>query len=337
MLGVTTTIFESTPVYPDPSRYWKAVQQHKLTQFYTAPTAIRLLRKMGEHHVKNHDLSSLRTIGSVGEPIAPDAWMWYHEHVGAGECAIVDTYWQTETGSIIITPLPGATKTKPGSATLPFFGIDPVLLDPTTGKEIHEKGKAVEGVLAIRHPWPSVARTVYGDHARYLDTYLKPCGPSLLHFLWTLKTAQTRVTTSRATVPAWTRTATSGSEGVSTSKWAARKYPQPFSCFLQRHQRLGPSSLDRRDRGGAHSAPGCRRDRHRRRQRRHDRPGRRRLCLPQARVLLRQGGRLDQGADPASAQEHWAIRGAQEDRASGLANVSGAQIITGPGGRSSQD
>jgi acetyl-CoA synthetase len=180
MNGVTTVIFESTPVYPDPSRYWKAVQQHKLTQFYTAPTAIRLLRKFGEQHVKNHDLTTLRTIGSVGEPIAPDAWLWYHEHVGEGQAAVVDTYWQTETGSIIITPLPGATQTKPGSATLPFFGIEPVLLDPTTGKEIHQAGQSTEGVLAIRKPWPSVARTVYGDHARYLDTYLKPCACQLM-------------------------------------------------------------------------------------------------------------------------------------------------------------
>jgi len=177
MNGVTTVIFESTPVYPDASRYWKAVEQHKLTQFYTAPTAIRLLRKMGEKHVKGHDLSSLRTIGSVGEPIAPDAWEWYHEHAGGKECAVVDTYWQTETGSIIITPLPGATQVKPGSATLPFFGIEPVLLDPTSGKVLdtkHASDGHVEGVLAIKNPWPSIARTIYGDHARFMDTYLKP-------------------------------------------------------------------------------------------------------------------------------------------------------------------
>lgn len=172
MNGVTTTIFESTPVYPTPSRYWEAVSKHKITQFYTAPTAIRLLRKLGEEHTKGHDLSTLRTIGTVGEPINPEAWNWYHEHVGQKECAVVDTYWQTETGSIIITPLPGATRTKPGSATLPFFGIDPVLLDPQSGEEI--KGNDKEGVLAIRSPWPSIARSVYGDHARYLDTYMNP-------------------------------------------------------------------------------------------------------------------------------------------------------------------
>ncbi|GAA5891214.1 hypothetical protein JCM8208_002544 [Rhodotorula glutinis] len=170
--GVTTTIFESTPVYPTPSRFWEVVAKHKLTQFYTAPTAIRLLRRLGHEHTKGHDLSTLRTIGSVGEPINPEAWEWYWEHVGNKECAVVDTYWQTETGSIIITPLPGATQTKPGAATLPFFGIDPVLLDPTTGEEI--KGNEVEGVLCVRKPWPSIARTVYGDHKRFLDTYMNP-------------------------------------------------------------------------------------------------------------------------------------------------------------------
>lgn len=170
MNGVTTTIFESTPVYPTPTRYWEAVQTHKLTQFYTAPTAIRLLRRLGEEHTKQHDLSSLRTIGSVGEPIAPEAWNWYHEHVGQKECAVTDTFWQTETGSIIIAALPGAHKTKPGSATLPFFGIEPVILDPQTGEEV--KGDAVEGVLSIKRPWPSIARTILGDHKRFLDTYM---------------------------------------------------------------------------------------------------------------------------------------------------------------------
>ncbi|KAK4057085.1 acetyl-coenzyme A synthetase 2 [Microbotryomycetes sp. JL221] len=170
--GVTTTIFESTPVYPTASRFWEVVEKHKLTQFYTAPTAIRLLRRLGEEHTKKHDLSTLRTIGSVGEPINPEAWEWYWEHVGKKECAVVDTYWQTETGSIIITPLPGATKTKPGAATLPFFGIEPVLLDPTSGKVV--EGNQKEGVLAIKKPWPSIARTVYGDHKRFLETYMKP-------------------------------------------------------------------------------------------------------------------------------------------------------------------
>lgn len=172
MNGTTTLLFESTPVYPTASRYWEVVAQHKITQFYTAPTSIRLLRRLGEEHVKGHDLSSLRVIGSVGEPINPEAWHWYNDNVGKKECAIVDTYWQTETGSIIITPLPGATKTKPGSATRPFWGIDAVLLDPTTGQEI--TGNEVEGVLAVRTPWPSMARTIFNDHQRYLETYLKP-------------------------------------------------------------------------------------------------------------------------------------------------------------------
>ncbi|KAJ9097434.1 acetyl-CoA synthetase [Naganishia cerealis] len=171
-LGSTTTFFESTPVYPDASRYWQFVDKHKITQFYTAPTAIRLLRRLGEEFVKKHDLSSLRVIGSVGEPINPEAWHWYNDNVGRGKCAIVDTYWMTETGSICITPIPGATTTKPGSATFPFLGHDVCLLDPTTGELL--EGNDVEGVVVGKKPWPSLARTVYGDHARYLETYFKP-------------------------------------------------------------------------------------------------------------------------------------------------------------------
>lgn len=128
--------------------------------------------RLGSHHVENHDLSSLRVLGSVGEPINPEAWNWYNEHVGRMQCAIVDTFWQTETGSIVVTPFPGAIETKPGSATVPFFGIEPVILEPTTGKEL--RGNNVEGVLALKAPWPSIARTVYQDHKRYLDTYMKP-------------------------------------------------------------------------------------------------------------------------------------------------------------------
>ncbi|PLW24613.1 hypothetical protein PCANC_13849 [Puccinia coronata f. sp. avenae] len=169
--GVTTTIFESTPIYPTPSRYWQAVAKYRFTQFYTAPTAIRLLKKLGTSHLDGHDLSSLRVLGTVGEPINPDAWQWYNDHVGKNQCAVVDTYWQTETGSIIITPLAGATETKPGSATLPFFGIEPCLLEPTTGEVVEGPGS---GVLALKRPWPSMARTIYGDHKRYLETYFKP-------------------------------------------------------------------------------------------------------------------------------------------------------------------
>ncbi|KAJ8652469.1 acetyl-coenzyme A synthetase [Lichtheimia ornata] len=170
--GATTLLFESTPTYPDPSRFWQVIARHKVTQFYTAPTAIRALRRLGDQWLQEHDLSSLRVIGSVGEPINPEAWQWYNEQVGKGQCAVVDTYWQTETGSIIVTPLPGVTSTKPGSATLPFFGIKPVILDPVSGKELEEND--VTGVLAIAQPWPSMARTVYNNHHRYLDTYLYP-------------------------------------------------------------------------------------------------------------------------------------------------------------------
>ena len=169
--GVTTTVFESTPVYPTPSRYWETVAKHKITHIYTAPTAIRLLRRLGEHHVQAHDLSTLRVLGTVGEPINPEAWHWYNDHVGKGQCAIVDTFWQTETGSIIVTPFPGAIETKPGSATVPFFGIETVILDPHSGKVL--EGNSVEGVLCIKKPWPSIARTVNQDHNRYLDTYMR--------------------------------------------------------------------------------------------------------------------------------------------------------------------
>ncbi|QRV85020.1 AMP binding enzyme [Ceratobasidium sp. AG-Ba] len=157
--GVTTTIFESTPVYPTPSRYWDVVQRHKI------PSSTPL-------HRHPSPPSTLRVLGSVGEPINPEAWTWYNDNVGKKQCAIVDTFWQTETGSIVITPIPGAVPTKPGSATVPFWGIEPVILDPVSGKEL--EGNNVEGVLCIRKPWPSIARSVYKDHARYLDTYLKP-------------------------------------------------------------------------------------------------------------------------------------------------------------------
>lgn len=143
--GVTTVIFESIPTYPSPSRYWDLVDKHRVTQFYTAPTAIRALQRLGDDHVSQYDLSSLRVLGSVGEPINPEAWTWYHDVVGRKRCAVVDTYWQTETGSIVITPIPGVTLTKPGSATLPFFGIDVAILDPTTGEEL--LGNDVTGVL----------------------------------------------------------------------------------------------------------------------------------------------------------------------------------------------
>lgn len=171
LLGCTTLVFEGTPAYPNFSRYWDIINEHNVTQFYVAPTALRLLKKAGDHHVRE-GMSHLRTLGSVGEPIAPEIWKWYHEVIGKGKCHIVDTYWQTETGSHVITPLAAITPTKPGSASLPFFGIDPAILDPTTGKEL--MGNNVEGVLAFKKPWPSMARTVWGDHKKYMDTYFKP-------------------------------------------------------------------------------------------------------------------------------------------------------------------
>ena len=209
------SVFESTPVYPTPSRYWETVAKHKLTQFYSAPTAIRLLRRLGPEHVQNHDLSSLRILGSVGEPINPEAWHWYNEHVGKKECAVVDTFWQTETGSIVVTPFPGAIPTKPGSATVPFFGIEPCILEPEKGTLL--EGNGVEGVLAFRTPWPSIARTVWKDHKRYLETYMKVRNTFLLAEVYRLTSdcSHTLDTTLLVTVLPAMPMATSGSEDVS--------------------------------------------------------------------------------------------------------------------------
>lgn len=169
--GATTFMFESTPVYPDPGRYWDMVERHRITQFYTAPTALRTVARESDDWVRKYDRSSLRVLGTVGEPINPDTWEWYYRTVGEERCAIVDTWWQTETGGIMITPMPGATAAKPGSATLPFFGIQPVLLD-NEGNEV--EGKGVSGLLAVKEAWPSMARTIQNDHGRFLETYLKP-------------------------------------------------------------------------------------------------------------------------------------------------------------------
>ena len=169
--GATTFMFESTPVYPNPGRYWDMVERHRITQFYTAPTALRTVARESDDWVGKYDRSSLRVLGTVGEPINPDTWEWYYRTVGEERCAIVDTWWQTETGGIMITPMPGATAAKPGSATLPFFGIQPVLLD-NEGNEV--EGKGVSGLLAVKEAWPSMARTIQNDHRRFLETYLKP-------------------------------------------------------------------------------------------------------------------------------------------------------------------
>ena len=169
--AATTIMFESTPVYPDPGRYWQVIDKYAVNQFYTAPTAIRALTREGESWPAKCDLSSLKLLGTVGEPINPEAWQWYHRHVGRGRCPIVDTWWQTETGGILISPLPGATPTKPGSATLPLYGIKPVVLEPESGAIV--EGNGVDGVLAIAEPWPGQMRTVYGDHERFEETYFQ--------------------------------------------------------------------------------------------------------------------------------------------------------------------
>jgi len=165
--GATTLMFEGVPTYPDAGRFWDVVDKYKVNQFYTAPTAIRAIMREGDEPVKKRSRKSLRILGTVGEPINPEAWKWYYNVVGDGRCPIVDTWWQTETGGILITPLPGAIPQKPGSATLPFFGVKPKLLEPG-GKEITGAGA---GVLCIEEPWPGIMRTVYGQHLRFKETY----------------------------------------------------------------------------------------------------------------------------------------------------------------------
>lgn len=166
--GATTVMFEGVPSYPDFGRFWDIVEKHKVNQFYTAPTAIRALAKEGVDHLEKHDLSSLKVLGTVGEPINEEAWHWYDDNVGKKKAPIVDTWWQTETGGIMITPIAFATPTKPTYATLPFIGIQPALMDEH-GQEI--KGNQVDGRLCIKFPWPSMARTIWGNHQRYKDTY----------------------------------------------------------------------------------------------------------------------------------------------------------------------
>jgi acetyl-CoA synthetase len=167
--GATTLMFEGVPTYPQANRFWRIIDKHQVTIFYTAPTAIRALMAQGNDYVTSTDRSSLRILGSVGEPINPEAWEWYYHVVGDGRCPIIDTWWQTETGGILITPLPGAMALKPGSATLPFFGIKPVIMD--TQGDVMEG--VAEGILVISRSWPGQARTIYGDHQRFIDTYFK--------------------------------------------------------------------------------------------------------------------------------------------------------------------
>ncbi len=168
--GYTSVLFEGVPTYPGFDRFWQIVAKHRVEKFYTAPTAIRSLAKEGEGPVRKHDISSLMLLGTVGEPINPEAWRWYFNQVGGGRCPIVDTWWQTETGGHMITPLPGVAPIKPGSCSFPFFGVDPVILDPDTGEEV--KIPDQEGALFIRKPWPGMIRTVFGDHERFKETYL---------------------------------------------------------------------------------------------------------------------------------------------------------------------
>jgi acetyl-CoA synthetase len=166
--GATTLMFEGVPSYPDYSRFWKIVDKYKVSQFYTAPTAIRALAKQGINFIKDNDLSSLRILGTVGEPINEEAWNWYNENIGKSKCPIVDTWWQTETGGILISSIPGVIPDKATFATKPFLGIQPLLLDDN-GDEIKENNKV--GKLCVKFPWPSIARTIWGNHERYINTY----------------------------------------------------------------------------------------------------------------------------------------------------------------------
>ena len=168
LAGATTLMFEGVPTYPDAGRFWQIVDKYKVNQFYTAPTAIRALQAYGTEPIQPYSLDSLRVIGSVGEPINEEAWHWYHDHVGRGKCPIVDTWWQTETGGILISPIAGVTPTKPSYAALPLPGVQPIILD-NDGNEL--KGNSVEGNLCIKFPWPSILRTTYGDHERCRQTY----------------------------------------------------------------------------------------------------------------------------------------------------------------------
>ncbi|WP_372840522.1 acetate--CoA ligase [Phaeovulum sp.] len=167
--GGTTLMFEGVPTFPDAGRFWQVCEKHKVTQFYTAPTAIRSLMGMGTEWIEKYDLSTLRVLGTVGEPINPEAWVWYDKNIGKSKCPIVDTFWQTETGGHMITPLPGATPTKPGSATTPFFGVKPVVLDANTG--VRQGETECEGVLCISDSWPGQMRTLWGDHERFQEAY----------------------------------------------------------------------------------------------------------------------------------------------------------------------
>lgn len=242
--GATSVLFESTPTYPTASRYWDVVARLRITQLYTAPTVIRALKRFGGAPLDGYDLTSLRVIGTVGEPINPDAWQWYHDKVGGGECAVVDTYWQTETGGHIVAPLPGATPTKAGSATLPCIGISVRVLDQHTGNtpdaDVAQGSGSVDGVLAVAAPWPGMARTIFGDHQKFFNTYFAPY-PG--HYF----------TGDRVHRDVdgylWIRGRVDGTHGV-VDRTFAHHFPPPSRC----HQRLGTSAEHGRNRGGTGQA-----------------------------------------------------------------------------------
>jgi len=173
--GVTSVLYEGDPMHPAPDRHWQIIERYRVTQYYTAPTLIRAFIKAGAEHPEAHDLSSLRLLGTVGEPINPEAWVWYWKHIGGGRCPIVDTWWQTETGGILITPLPGLTTLKPGSATVPFPGIDAAVVDDQGNPVPQGKG----GYLVLRRPWPGMFRTLYDDDERYVSNYFSRFGPDM--------------------------------------------------------------------------------------------------------------------------------------------------------------
>ena len=211
--GATSIMFEGVPSYPAYDRFWDVVEKYKVNIFYTAPTAIRAIAKEGDSWVKKHDLSSIRILGSVGEPLNPEAWRWYYDLIGRGECTIVDTWWQTETGGILITPLPGAIDIKPAKATVPFFGVEPALLDDD-GKE----SRAVQGHLVMKRPWPGIMRGVWKDKRRFEETYLSSSRATI-----------SPVTAQSATISATTRSraAWTTSSTCPATVWAPPKSKRP--------------------------------------------------------------------------------------------------------------
>ena len=274
--GTTGVMYEGTPDFPDRDRWWEIVERYRADILYTAPTAIRTHMKWGPEYAQEHDLSSLRLLGSVGEPINPEAWVWYHEHIGGGRCPIVDTWWQTETGMILITPLPGITTTKPGSATRPFPGIEAAIYNEA-GEEV---GPGGGGYLVLKQPWPAMLRGIYGDDARYRETYWSKYGD--VYF------------------------AGDGARIDSDGDfWLLGRVDDVMNVS-------GPPDLDDRGRVGARRPPGGRRGGRRRPQRRDDGPGDRRVRHAQGR--RRRVGREARGAAQPRRREDRADREAGQHR-----------------------